>query len=488
MPEQLLAVDTAERRRRFSRRSFLRIGLGFGAAVPLAGGLLAACSSPAPSAAPVATQVAAAAPTVASVATQVSAVSPTAAAAVSTVSAAAPTAVSAASTVVAQVAPTLAAGTTFKVSILNQQMSKDEVAAGLKKEGEVNVANWTYTANDAIVGRFQDVIKADWGVDIKCNYLPSQSPSVYLTNLYTANKAGNPAPYDLMAIEEPYYVEAKGNGVTQDIFPSDLMKNWEPVDKRFKREMQAVGFQGTAFPVVVHTTDWLKEWKDLADPRLKGKITIPEVGDITNGGHLIGMAWSLGKDYKQPDDMKAVVDFIVKEVKPNVIKVTTDSAEMQRLLRSGAAQACCFWNSLARLEQLSGEAGTDKTVYTLPSTGVPVINGYMWIPKAAPHPLLAQLFLNWRISTDGMIPGDKWPSAPGAGPMNWQQNQGPFSEIFEGVLYADQEKGVPPWFADSYKKFYPAFSDYDKLKAVDWDYYAANEKDWQDAESKALGL
>jgi hypothetical protein len=161
MPEQLLAVDTAERRRRFSRRSFLRIGLGFGAAVPLAGGLLAACSSPAPSAAPVATQVAAAAPTVASVATQVSAVSPTAAAAVSTVSAAAPTAVSAASTVVAQVAPTLTAGTTFKVSILNQQMSKDEVAAGLKKEGEVNVANWTYTANDAIVGRFQDVIKAE---------------------------------------------------------------------------------------------------------------------------------------------------------------------------------------------------------------------------------------------------------------------------------------------------------------------------------------
>ena len=63
------------------------------------------------------------------------------------------------------------------------------------------------------------MVKDEWGVDIKCNYLPSQSPSVYLTNLYTANKAGNPSPYDLMAIEEPYYVEAKANGVTQDIFP-----------------------------------------------------------------------------------------------------------------------------------------------------------------------------------------------------------------------------------------------------------------------------
>jgi spermidine/putrescine-binding protein len=217
-------------------------------------------------------------------------------------------------------------------------------------------------------------------------------------------------------------------------------------------------------------------------------MTMPEVGDITNGGHLIGAAWAMGKDYKKPDDMKAVVDFFVNQIKPNIIKVTSDSAEMQRLLRSGAAQAVMFWNSLARLEQLSGQPGTDKTTYTLPPAGAPVINGYMWIPKAAQHPLLAQLFLNWRISSDGLIPTDKWPSAPGAGPMKWQEDKGTWSEIFEGVLYAEQEKDVPAWFAQDYKRFYPPFSDYDKLKAVDWDYYAANEKEWQDAEAKGLGL
>jgi spermidine/putrescine-binding protein len=473
-------MDGDEQQRRFSRRLLLR-GAAVALGVPIASGLLAACQST-PAAAPAATQAAAVAPTVAAAApTVVANVAPTVAAVATQ---AAPTVAA----VATQVAPAAGAGGKFMVSILGKEMTKDEIVAGLKTEGEVNVANWTFTANDAIVGRFQDVVKADWGVDVKCNYLPSQSPSVYLTNLYTANKAGNPSPYDVMAIEEPYYVEAKSNGVTQDIFPSDLMKNWEPVDARFKREKQAVAFQGTAFTVVVHTTDWIKDWKDLADPRLKGKITIPEVGDITNGGHLIGAAWALGKDYKKPDDMKAVVDFFVSQLKPNVLKVTSDSAEMQRLLRSGAAQAVCFWNSLARLEQLSGEAGTDKTVYTLPPAGAPVINGYMWIPKAAPHPLLAQMFLNWRISSDGLIPTDKWPSAPGAGPMKWQENQGAWSEIFEGVLYADQEKDVPSWFAESYKKFYPPFSQYGQLKAVDWDYYAANEKDWQDSESKALGL
>jgi spermidine/putrescine-binding protein len=462
----------------------------FGIAVPVSGGLLAACSSQAPAAAPTAAAVATqAAPTVAAVATQVA---PTVAAAATQVATSvagvttqvAPTIAAAAT----QVAPTVGTGTTFNVSILGQQMTRDQVIAELKKEGEVNVANWTFTANDAIVGRFQDVVKADWGVDVKCNYLPSQEPSVYLTNLYTANKAGNPSPYDVMAIEEPYFVEAKSNGVTQDIFPSDLMKNWEPVDQRFKREKQAVAFQGTAFTVIVHTTDWIKDWKDLADPRLKGKLTMPEVGDITNGGHLIGAAWAMGKDYKNPSDMTAVVDFFVNQVKPNAVKVTSDSAEMQRLLRSGAAQAVCFWNSLARLEQLSGQPGTDKTVYTLPPAGAPVINGYMWIPKGSPHPLLAQLFLNWRISSDGLIPSDKWPSEPGGAPMNWQENKGAWSEIFEGVLYANQEKDVPSWFAQDYKRFYPPFSDYDKLKSVDWDYYAAHQKEWQDAESKGLGL
>ena len=36
------------------------------------------------------------------------------------------------------------------------------------------------------------------------------------------------------------------------------------------------------------------------------------------------------------------------------LKYTPDSAEMQQLLRSGAADAVSFWNSLARLEYFGG--------------------------------------------------------------------------------------------------------------------------------------
>lgn len=423
-------------RRRLSRRGFVTGALALGVAAPLAGGLL-----PSLAARP------------------------------------------------ALAAPRRAPGKLLWVAGLNQELTRQEVAQKIQQEGKVAVANWTYTANDAIVGRFQQVVKQEYGVDVTCDYLPSQAPSVYLTNLYTASKAGNPAPYDVMAIEENYYFEAKANDVVMDILPSDLIPNAKLVDPRFIRGSQAIAFQATAFPAVIHTTDWFKEWTDLADPRLKGKVTIPVPGDITNGGHLIGLAWSMGKDYKNPEDMKAVVDFLVDKINPNVIKVTTDSAEMQQLLRSGAAQACCFWNSLARLEALSEQPGTENTKYTLASTGHPVINGYAWVPKGAQHPVLAQLFINWRISTDGMIPSDQWPtSASDPTPMNWQENKGPWAEIFEGVLYEEQEKAVPEWFLPYYQKYYPAFKDYGSLKAVDWEYYAAHQKEWQDYEAQRLGL
>src|SRR5437588_9124096 len=182
MTDHIDAMDVPVAQRRLSRRSLLRGALAFGIAVPISGGLLAACTSGAPATAP--TQAAAVAPTVAKVAAQAA---PTVAAAATQL---APTIAAAAT----QVAPTIAAvatqvapaitGAKFNVSILGQQMSRDEVIAGLKKEGEVNVANWTYTANDAIVGRFQDVVKSDWGVDVKCNYLQYQEPSGYLHNLY----------------------------------------------------------------------------------------------------------------------------------------------------------------------------------------------------------------------------------------------------------------------------------------------------------------
>jgi len=391
---------------------------------------------------------------------------------------AAPTSAPATSAPAATSAPT--AGTVH-VSIVNKDMTKDDIAKAIQAEGTVVVANWTYTANDTLVAQFQKYVKDTYGVDIKLTYEGSQAPSVYLTNLYTALKANNPSPYDVMAIEEPYYYDGKNNDAVETIYPSGLMPNWDMVDPLFRHDPESVGFQSTATTAPVYhanKVNFLKDWKDLADPRLKGRITIPASGDITAGGFLLGVAWSLGKDYKNPDDMKAAVDFVCNSIAPNALKVTSDSATMQQLLRAGQIDVAEFWNSLARLEFLSGEPGTQDTTFTPMASGQPMINGYLWIPKKAQHPILAQIFIDWRLRPDVQFPAESW----GIG-------HGPWAELQEGSLGPkyDTSKLIPSWFAD-YNKFYPSFDQLKTtFKSVDWNYYAQHVNDWMTQYSKCAG-
>ena len=292
-------------------------------------------------------------------------------------------------------------GAKLKVSIVNKEMTMDELKAAIAEEGSLVVGNWTYTANDELINQFTQYVKNTYGVDIEFTYEGSQSPSTYLTNLYAAQKAGNPSPYDVLAIEENYWAEAIDNDAVDSYLPSDLVPNQSLVLEQFQHVPTAIAFQSTAFPGIVYnktTAPFIKSLKDLADPRLKGRITLPQPGDITAGGFFLGIAAELGKDYKDPAQMKEVVDWVMENIGPNVLKYTTDSSEMQQLLRSGAVDAVAFWNSLARLEYFGG----NKDAALLVPQNVFPANGYLWIPKGAQHPILAQIFINWRIS-----PGDR---------------------------------------------------------------------------------
>lgn len=376
-----------------------------------------------------------------------------------------------------------AASGTVKVSILNKEMTHDEIAAEVKKEGKVVVGNWTYTANDELIKRFQDYVKTTYGADVKLSYEASQSPSTYLVNLYTALKSNNDSPYDVLAIEENYWAEAQAQGksqnspVMEDYLPSGLIPNAERVIPMFHHDPTATGFQASATPGIVYNkskADFLKDWKDLADPRLKGKLTLPEVGDITCGGFLLGLASSLGKDYKDLNQMKETIDFAADKIGPNVIKYTTNSSEMQQLLRSGAADAVGFWNSLARMEFLAGQK---TTAFMIAESGQYLVNGYMWIPKKAAHPVLAQVFVDWRLSDDAQFPS-----------ADWNIEHGPWAELNEGLLGPSYEKDIPDWFKADYFSYYPTLDQLKtKYKSVDWAVYSQDSSKWMDYYSQKLG-
>jgi spermidine/putrescine-binding protein len=155
-----------------------------------------------------------------------------------------------------------------------------------------------------------------------------------------------------------------------------------------------------------------------------------------------------------------------------VLKYTTDSSEMQQLLRSGAAHAVGFWNSLARLEYFNGYK---DTALLLPPTIYPV-NGYLWIPKGAPHPVLAQIFINWRLSPEVQFP-NKWPI-----------EHGPWSELSEGFLGPAYENQVPDWFKADYFTYFPTLEQIKtQFKTVDWDAYNKSSKEWQDHFAQRIG-
>ncbi|MCC7023269.1 MAG: extracellular solute-binding protein [Thermomicrobiales bacterium] len=366
-----------------------------------------------------------------------------------------------------------------KVSILNKEMTHDEIVAEIQKEGEVNVGNWTYTANDTLIAKFKQYVKDTYGVDVGLNYEASQAPSTYITNLYTALQSGSAPSYDVMAIEENYWAEAMSQPepVAEEFLPSGLVPNAERVLDMFNHAPTAVGFQASATPGIVYDKErasFITDWTDLADERLKQRLTMPLPGDITAGGMLLGLAEALKLDYKKPEEMTQAIDFAIQKIHPNVLQYTTDSATMQQLLRAGVVDAVGFWDSLGRMEFLNGQT---NTAFLFAKSGQYLVNGYMWIPKGTQHPVLAQIFADWRLSDEAQFP-----------PESWGLEHGPWAELNEGVLGESYVDLVPDWFKDDYFNFYPTIEQLTtNFKTVDWDYYAEHVGEWMDYYAKGIG-
>jgi spermidine/putrescine-binding protein len=358
---------------------------------------------------------------------------------------------------------------------IGKDMTDAEVKSAIAAEGTVNVGNWTYSATAEIVNQFQKYVKDTYGADIKLNYVGSQQPSEYLTKLAADQKAGNKASFDVIAVEENYWYDASQQGLVDDALNSKLLPNAAMVLDSFKHAPQSIAFQSTAYPGIVYDKNdagYLKKLMDLADPRLKGKLTMPKPTDITAGGLLLGLASEMGKDYKDPDQMKEVVDWAVENLGPNVVKYTTDQATPQQLFESGAVDAVGFWNSLARLEYLGGHK---EAALLVPPTIYP-INGYLWIPKNAPHPVLAQIFMNWRLAKDVQFPNA------------WPIDHGQWSELSEGFLGPDYVDLVPDWFTADYNTYFPTLDQIKTgFKTIDWPAYNASSKVFLDYYSKQLG-
>ena len=153
--------------------------------------------------------------------------------------------------------------------------------------------------------------------------------------------------------------------------------------------------------------------------------------------------------------MKEVVDWAMTNIGPNVIEVHQRPADDpaaarvgrdRRVRRSGTPRAGSSTWRATRRRRCSCRA----TIYPA--------NGYLWIPKNAPHPVLAQIFMNWRLdrrTSSSRTPG-RSTTASGA-------------SCREGFLGPDYVDLVPDWFKADYVTYFPTLDQIKTdFKTIDW--------------------
>ena len=192
--------------------------------------------------------------------------------------------------------------------------------------------------------------------------------------------------------------------LVDNVFPSDLIPNATMVLDIFKHDPTTIAFQSTAFPGVVYSKGrgrWMTKLKDLADPAHEGQGRPAAARRHHRRRFLPRSCLRAGQGLqgRRPDEGgRRLGGRQHRPERPQVhARLGRDAAAA---LQSGAADAVSFWNSLARLEYFGGN--TDAALL-VPATIYPV-NGYLWIPKGAPHPVLAQIFINWRLCQGRPVP------------------------------------------------------------------------------------
>ena len=373
----------------------------------------------------------------------------------------------------------------YYVPILNKWMTYSEIVAEIKKEGKVTIADWTYggLVETYHVPAFKQYVKKRYGVDIEVTWVGTQEPETIISSVLMSLQAGKAPPYDVVAIEAPYFFRALGaNAVEPAIYLGNpLMNNLRYVNPFFvKYQPYGVIFQAidTAGMLInKEKAGWVKDYRDLADPRLKGHVLLPTPGTVHFANFLVNLAFAMGKDYKNPDDMKEVITFAATKIHPNVLRYTVSEAEIMELLERGEAWAVAWWWYLAPVEAAKGYPIT-RVAQPQGSVFVP---GIAWIPKNVEHPVLAQIFIDFLMSPDFWFALD-FPK--------YRESKEDFLMLHQNLLNDTNFNLLPDWIKPFYAEVYP----YPLSKMFQWyvlpdyDYIEKHTEEWSNLYRQLTGI
>ena len=138
----------------------------------------------------------------------------------------------------------------------------------------------------------------------------------------------------------------------------------------------------------------IKEWEDLWDPSLKGKISIPDITSTFGPAMLY-----LASDHKNVDittDKGAAAFEGITELAPNVVKTYSKSSDLANMFQSGEIVAAVVGDFAVPIITESNS----NVAYVVPQSGTYANFNTININKNSKNKDLAYKYIDWRLSQE----------------------------------------------------------------------------------------
>ncbi len=138
----------------------------------------------------------------------------------------------------------------------------------------------------------------------------------------------------------------------------------------------------------------IKEWADLWDPALKGKVAIPDI-TTTFGPAMLAVAGEVSGTTIDKDNAASAFKKL-EELKPNLVKAYAKSSDLAAMFANGEVAAAVIGDFGVDMIKKADE----NVKYIVPESGTYVNFNTVEVNKNSKNKDLAQEFVNYRLSQE----------------------------------------------------------------------------------------
>jgi ABC-type Fe3+ transport system substrate-binding protein len=345
-------------------------------------------------------------------------------------------------------------------------MTKDEIATALKAEGgTVTIKSWGFNGLGKTLFPyiFKQYTQDLYGVPVTVVWDDTNGA---LQQAEQANKLPSEIGLDVIDSEEDHMPQLQELGWVEKINDpkyDGILTNWAAVDPAYVvQDGLGIIYQGFEDLCIVARKDKvdvsaIKDWNDLANPALKGKIVMYAIPADPRGQALFyAMLTSLIKagtiqgSVTDPASITAGLQWFKKNIVPNVLQFA-DIDVMRTKLQSGEIGVALTWNSYIRgILSADWNVRDNVAVPIYPASGCPGDRETLRVAKGTKHPVAARVLINWMLSPEFISAGWTQDPATGTETNKWNLSKQDYLQAYFGGLNADERKLAPKWAAPYY--------------------------------------